>query len=266
VTTVSRSQAEHAIARYHERVAALRSDTKLSDEGRAKFIALEWVATRSVVDGYHTARAQAAADRVTTARRKLFGTPGTGALDSLSIRNARDRARRAIEAGKVDELLGEALHTNDVTLGKAAVEAALQTGNIPGLNRWNAHHPSDEVHLQTLVDADPDAELRRDMAEHVAVPSPSLPPELAAVGERGAVELAGSEVGVRIHIAQVLAAAATTAPSAASPCALLTFTSPTAGKGWGTTPCPRPLHFRQDLSVALRAVPDDPVQRPPNDQ
>jgi hypothetical protein len=214
---ITQAQAVGTVHRYHQRLDEIRTDPNLSDDGRCRFVALEWVAARSVVDGYHADRRQRRDDEVSTARRRLFGTPlDTGPLGSLSARDARDRAKRAAEAGLVHQLIGEALHTGDRTLGLAAVELALGAGDLDSLNRWITRYPQDEKPLQLLVDAgDRQAELQRDMHEHMLAPSPALPPELSDVGEAAAVELAGSEAGVRTHIAQVLGTVSVTAGSAA---------------------------------------------------
>ncbi|WP_138999466.1 hypothetical protein [Rhodococcus zopfii] len=143
---------------YNRNIAAIRADENLSDTGKRTQIEQIYENAKARMEQLRDTTKTAEATQLTSLQRKLFGTVGTAAHDTISHRDASDRATRITEEGEAVEMMNNALVANDRALQGALLKRAYDMYQIAGtpwmnvINTYEAAHPNDADALQELID------------------------------------------------------------------------------------------------------------------
>ncbi len=181
------------ITNYNAALDRHRNDALLSDEGRRAAIAQAWLNT---VDQIRAMRAGAAnansneqralEDRYLKPQRPLGASVSDTIAQDASYRDALARAR-ATSADKPDELsqlLAEAEAVGDTLQARAALAIAIIRGDASAANVYIEHHPSSDADLTRLWELSTSkADITYEMNLALHLPEPSIPGELASLGE-----------------------------------------------------------------------------------
>lgn len=122
ITEAAATKAASIHAAMQSAVEAIRSNTDLSEEGRTRQMARVYTQAR---DAMQALRQEFETEREATAKklnREIFGN--TESADVMSVRDARDRARRLEDPAEAAQLLNWAEDDGDEVLARAIAEQA----------------------------------------------------------------------------------------------------------------------------------------------
>lgn len=146
-----RRQAEVVSNRYTAELAAIDADRDLSVDGRTRRKQDAYQrANGEMQDLMHAERAEAD-ERRREAQRRLFGLgPSSTSTDTISFRDAMDRASR-LGLGETDDAMRRAIGSGDQALAKAILSRALEVGDDGSTARaYLAEFPEDQPLVEAL--------------------------------------------------------------------------------------------------------------------
>lgn len=157
-----RERAEQVRERYAEKVAAIRDNQDLSDDGRQRQLAALHATAKSELAKYGAAERELLATRRSELERELFGARKSLLQDSgsfaISARDAADRASQIKTPAEAQRLLLDAEANGDDVLARAVARVASERFNSGVRQRdeeWEGvvrDYLSARPHLQATVD------------------------------------------------------------------------------------------------------------------
>lgn len=162
-------QAQQKSAEARQIFESIRTDQKLSLEGRREALAREWWHRTKEIRNLEAAELAGKRDRRESLHRELFGNTGymTGS-DIISQRDAADRASRLESQEDAERLITAARRNGDTTLLKSIAEHAFQQGWTQALEHWADGHSGTEDKINELYRLTSTRSSTADIAELMA--------------------------------------------------------------------------------------------------
>lgn len=129
-----REKAEHIRAGYTERVAAIKADRDLSEEGKRRQLASEYLRAKGELDRLADAERAELTTRKTELEHDLFGARGMrrsldGGAHAISARDASDRAAQLTTPAAAADLLRRAEADGDELLARAVARRCIESSD-----------------------------------------------------------------------------------------------------------------------------------------
>ncbi|GAA1154919.1 hypothetical protein [Nocardioides aquiterrae] len=124
-----RETADRIQREYNEKVAALRADRDLSDEGRSRQLAELFDKTQRKLDELAEAERSELSSRYAALESKLYNTPRAGAdagSHAISMRDAADRAAQLASPEEAARLMASAESMGDSVLARAILRRVVE--------------------------------------------------------------------------------------------------------------------------------------------
>lgn len=151
--TKQHEQAEAAREHYQRRVDEIRNDRRFTPEAKQQAIAKLYRDTNHQLGKLRDERDNALDNRRAALEAEMFGLPKYATTaDTLSYRDALDRASRAEDGKALAALYDTAALSNDSILTKAILAKAYNDGEADIINRHLEHHSNQESKAQELWD------------------------------------------------------------------------------------------------------------------
>lgn len=145
--------AETTRQQYQRRVEEIRNDRRFTPEAKQQAIAKLYRDTNHQLGQLRDERDATLNSRRTALEAEMFGLPKYASTsDTLSYRDALDRASRAEDGKALAALYDTAAISNDTILAKAILAKAYGDGEVDVINRYLEDHTTLETKAQELWD------------------------------------------------------------------------------------------------------------------
>lgn len=145
--------AETTRQQYQGRVEEIRNDRRFTPEAKQQAIAKLYRDTNHQLGQLRDERDATLNSRRTALEAEMFGLPKYASTsDTLSYRDALDRASRAEDGKALAALYDTAAISNDTILAKAILAKAYGDGEVDVINRYLEDHTTLETKAQELWD------------------------------------------------------------------------------------------------------------------
>lgn len=145
--------AETTRQQYQRRVDEIRNDRRFTPEAKQQAIAKLYRDTNHQLGQLRDERDATLNSRRTALEAEMFGLPKYASTsDTLSYRDALDRASRAEDGAALAALYDTAAISNDNILAKAILAKAYGDGEVDVINRYLEDHSTLETKAQELWD------------------------------------------------------------------------------------------------------------------
>ncbi|WIB31437.1 hypothetical protein [Curtobacterium sp. MCSS17_005] len=145
--------AEATRQQYQRRVDEIRNDRRFTPEAKQQVIAKLYRDTNHQLGQLRDERDATLSSRRTALEAEMFGLPKYASTsDTLSYRDALDRASRAEDGAALAALYDTAAISNDTILAKAILAKAYGDGEVDVINRYLEDHSILETKAQELWD------------------------------------------------------------------------------------------------------------------
>lgn len=145
--------AENTRQQYQRRVEEIRNDRRFTPEAKQQAIAKLYRDTNHQLGQLRDERDATLNSRRTALEAEMFGLPKYASTsDTLSYRDALDRASRAEDGTALAALYDTAAISNDTILAKAILAKAYGDGEVDVINRYLEDHSTLETKAQELWD------------------------------------------------------------------------------------------------------------------
>ncbi|PZE71778.1 hypothetical protein DEJ27_03100 [Curtobacterium sp. MCPF17_018] len=145
--------AETTRQEYQRRVEEIRNDRRFTPEAKQQAIAKLYRDTNYQLGQLRDERDATLNSRRTALEAEMFGLPKYASTsDTLSYRDALDRASRAEDGAALAALYDTAAISNDTILAKAILAKAYGDGEVDVINRYLEDHSTLETKAQELWD------------------------------------------------------------------------------------------------------------------
>jgi len=145
--------AETTRQQYQRRVEEIRNDRRFTPEAKQQAIAKLYRDTNHQLGQLRDERDATLNTRRSALEAEMFGLPKYASTsDTLSYRDALDRASRAEDGAALAALYDTAAISNDTILAKAILAKAYGDGEVDVINRYLEDHSTLETKAQELWD------------------------------------------------------------------------------------------------------------------
>ncbi|KQR34789.1 hypothetical protein [Curtobacterium sp. Leaf154] len=145
--------AENTRQQYQRRVEEIRNDRRFTPEAKQQAIAKLYRDTNHQLGQLRDERDATLNSRRTALEAEMFGLPKYASTsETLSYRDALDRASRAEDGTALAALYDTAAISNDTILAKAILAKAYGDGEVDVINRYLEDHSTLETKAQELWD------------------------------------------------------------------------------------------------------------------
>lgn len=145
--------AETTRQQYQRRVEGIRNDRRFTPEAKQQAIAKLYRDTNHQLGQLRDERDATLNSRRSALEAEMFGLPKYASTsDTLSYRDALDRASRAEDGAALAALYDTAAISNDTILAKAILAKAYGDGEVDVINRYLEDHSTLETKAQELWD------------------------------------------------------------------------------------------------------------------
>ena len=144
-------QAENTKAEFQRRADAIRSDNRLSPQGKQRAIAKLYATTKPALEALGATYDTGRAERRSALERDLFGLkPGALSTDTISYRDAMARVAGVKDEADLLPILRTANLSGDTILGKAVLARAFELGEVGTINQYIEVSPALEKDVVEL--------------------------------------------------------------------------------------------------------------------